>query len=236
MDSARVHKRLQTPSNGNLQQKIVLVFCTFFLSFCNWKDLSLLLLNIILFLTPTYRGYLKLCLTLQVLKLEVSTALISILCFFITQVILQNPQSGPRIPSLDVPSVQFSLSVMSDSLQPQTVACQASLSITNSWSLLKLMSIKSLMSSNHLILSHPLLLLPSIFRSSRVFSNESVLHIRRPKYWSFSFNISPFNEYSELISFRIDWFDLVVQGTLKRKLITFQVLCPSFFPLQVDSA
>ena len=94
---------------------------------------------------------------------------------------------------------------------------QASLSITNSWSLLKLMSIESVMPSNHLILCHPLLLLPSIFPSIRVFSNESVLHIRWPKYWSFS--ISPFNEYSGLISFRIDWFDfLAVQGTLKRLL------------------
>ena len=100
---------------------------------------------------------------------------------------------------------------------PSTAACQASLSITNSWSLLKLMSIQSVMPSNHLILCHPLLLLPSIFPSIRVFSNESVLPIRQPKYWSFS--ISPSNEYSELISFRIDWFDLLaVQGTLKSLL------------------
>ena len=102
---------------------------------------------------------------------------------------------------------------------PQTAACQAFLSITNFWSLLKLMSIASVMPSNHLILCHPLLLLPSIFPSLRVFSNESVLHIRWPKYWSFSFSISPSNEYSGLISFRIDWFDLlVVQGTLKSLL------------------
>ena len=100
---------------------------------------------------------------------------------------------------------------------PWTAACQASLSITNSWSLLKLMSIKSVMPSNHLILCHPLLLLPSIFPSIRVFSSESVLCIRWPKYWSFSFSISPFNEYS--VSFRIDWFDLLaVQGTLKSLL------------------
>ena len=92
---------------------------------------------------------------------------------------------------------------------------QASLSFTITQSLLKLMSIESVMPSNHLILCCPLLLLPSIFPSIRVFSNESALHIR-PKYWSFSFSISPLNEYSELISFRIDWFDLfAVQGTLK---------------------
>ena len=95
----------------------------------------------------------------------------------------------------------------------------ASLSITNSQSLLKLMSIKSVMPSSHLILCHPLLLLPSIFPSIGVFSNESVLCIRWPKYWSFSFSISPANEYSGLISFRIDWFDLfAVQGTLKSLL------------------
>ena len=98
-------------------------------------------------------------------------------------------------------------------LNPWTAAHQASLSITNSQSLLKLMSIKSVMPSNHLILCHPLLL-PSIFPSIRVFSNESVLHIRWPKYLSFSFSISPYNEYSELITFRRDWFDLLaVQGT-----------------------
>ena len=101
----------------------------------------------------------------------------------------------------------------------RTTACQASLSITNSWSLLKLMSIESVMPSNHLILCFPLLFPPSIFPSIRVFSNESVLHIRWPKYWSFSFRISPSNEYSGLISFRIDWLDLLaVQGTLKSLL------------------
>ena len=102
---------------------------------------------------------------------------------------------------------------------PWTSARQASLFITNCWSLLKLMSIELVMPSNHLILCHPLLLLPSIFPSIRVFSNESVLHIRWPKYWSFSFNISPSNEYSGLISFRMDWLDLLaVQGTLKSLL------------------
>ena len=99
---------------------------------------------------------------------------------------------------------------------PWTAARQASLSITNSQSLLKLMSIELVMPSNHLIFCHPLLLPPSVFSSIRVFSNESVLHIRWPTYWSFSFCISPSNEYSGLISYRIDWFDLLsVQGTLK---------------------
>ena len=104
-------------------------------------------------------------------------------------------------------------------MTPWTAARQASLSITNSWSLLKLMSIASVMPSNHLILCHPLLLLPSIFSSIRVFSNELVLHIRWPKYWNFNFSFSPSNEYSGLISFRIYWLDLLaVQGTLKSLL------------------
>ena len=108
---------------------------------------------------------------------------------------------------------------MPDSLWPHGLAKQASLSFTISRSLLKLMSSESVMPSNHLILCHLLLLLPSIFPSIRVFSNESVLCIRWPKYWSFSFSISPSNEYSGLISFRIDWFDLLaVQGTLKSHL------------------
>ena len=108
-------------------------------------------------------------------------------------------------------SVQFSHSVVSDSATLWTAACQS-----NSWSLLKLMSIESVMPSNHLILCHPLLFPPSIFPSIRVFSNESVLRIRWPKYSSFSFSISPSNEYSGLISFRMDWSDLLaVQGTLK---------------------
>ena len=115
--------------------------------------------------------------------------------------------------------VQFSHSVMSNSATPWTAAHQASLFITNSRSLPKFMSIESVIPSNHLILCHPLLLLPSIFPSIRVFSNESVLHIRWPKYWSFSFNINPFSEHPGLISFRMDWFDLLaVQGTLKSLL------------------
>ena len=102
---------------------------------------------------------------------------------------------------------------------PLTAAYQASLSKTNSQSLLKLISIESVMPSNHLNLCRPLLLLSSIFPSNRVFSNKSALHIRWPKYWSFSFIISPSNEYSGLISFKIDWFDLLaVQGTLKSLL------------------
>ena len=112
-------------------------------------------------------------------------------------------------------SVQ-SLSRVQLFVTPCTAAYQASLCITNSWGLLKLMSIESVMPSSHLILCCPLLLLPSIFRSLRVFPRESVLHIRWPKYWSFSFSISPSNEYSGLISFRMDWLDLLaVQRTLE---------------------
>ena len=118
-----------------------------------------------------------------------------------------------------ITSVQFSCLVMLDSAIPWTAASQASLSITNSQSLLKLMSIELVMPANHLILCRPLLLPPSLFPSIRVFSNESVLHIRWPKYWSFSFSISPSSEYSGLISFRIDWLGLfAVQRTLKRLL------------------
>ena len=125
-------------------------------------------------------------------------------------------------------------------MTPLTAARQASLSITNSRSLPKLMSIELVMPSNHLILCHPLLLLPLIFPNIRVFSNESALHIRWPKYWSFSFNISPSNEYPVLVSFRMDWLDLLaVQGTLKS---LFQhhtskasiLLCSAFFIAQVS--
>ena len=112
----------------------------------------------------------------------------------------------------------FSHYVVPNSATAGTAARQASLSITNSRSLLKLMSIESVVPSNHLILCHPLLLLPSVFPSIRVFFNESAFHIRWPKYWSFS--ISPSNECSGLISFRIDWFDLLaVQGTLKSPIV-----------------
>ena len=116
-------------------------------------------------------------------------------------------------------SVQFSRSVVSDSVTPRTVACSASLSITNSRSPPKFMSIETVMASNHHILCRPLLLLPPIFRSIRVFANESALCIRWPKYWSFRFNISPSNEHPGLVSFRMDWLDLLaVQGTLKSLL------------------
>ena len=120
-----------------------------------------------------------------------------------------------------ISSVQFSLVVQSCQLfvTPWTAACQASLSITNCWSLPKPMSIESVMPSNHLIFCHSLLFLPSIFPSSRVFSNELSLCIRWLKYWSFSFNISPSNKHPGLISFRMDWLDLLaIQGTLKSLL------------------
>ena len=121
-----------------------------------------------------------------------------------------------------------------------TAACQASLFISNSWSLLKLMSIESVMPPNHLILCRSHLFLPSIFPSIRVFSNESVFHIRWPKFWSFSFIISPSNEYSGLISFRMDWLDLrAVQGTLKsllqhHSLKASVVYCSAFFVVQLS--
>ena len=123
-------------------------------------------------------------------------------------------------------------------MTPWTAAHQASLSITNSWSLLKLMSIKSVMPSKHLILCCPLLIQPSIFPSTRVISNESVLHIRWPKCCSFSFTISPSNEYTGLISFRMNWLDLLtVQGTLKSLLQHHNskasiLQCSAFFMVQ----
>ena len=136
-------------------------------------------------------------------------------------------------------SVQ-SLSHVQLFVTPRTAAHQASQSITNSRSLLKLMSIELVMPSNHLILCRPLFLLPSIFSSIRVFSNKSVLRIRWPKYWSFSFSISPSNEYSGLTSFRIDWLDLLaVQGTLKSLLQHHSskasiFLCSAFFIVQLS--
>ena len=129
-------------------------------------------------------------------------------------------------------SVQFSHSVMSDSGTPQTAAHQASLSITNSQSLLKLMSIELVMPSNHLILCCPLLLPPSIFPSIRVSSNESALHIRWPKDWSFTFNLSPFNEHSGLISFRKDWLDLLWSKGLSRVFSNTTVQKHQFFGAQ----
>ena len=143
---------------------------------------------------------------------------------------------GSICSTTQISSVQFSISVMSDSLQPPwTTAYQASLSITNSQSLPKLMSIKSVIPSNHLMLCHPLFLLPSIFPIIRVFSNESALCIKRPKYWRFSFNISPSNEHPGLISFRMDWLDLLaVQGTLKRVFSNTTVQAHQFFSTQLS--
>ena len=125
-------------------------------------------------------------------------------------------------------SVQFSRSVMSDSATPWTAARQASLSITNSQSSLRLTSIESVMPSSHPIVCHPLLLLPSIFPNIRGFSSESALQIKWQKYWNFSFSNRPSNEYSGLISFRMDWLDLLaVQGTLKSLWHFSQKLLPS---------
>ena len=127
-------------------------------------------------------------------------------------------------------------------MTPWTAAFQASLSFTTSWSMLKLMSTESVMPSDHLILCHPLLLLPSMFPSTRVFSNESAVCIKWPKYWSFSFSISPSNEYSELTSFTVDWFDLLaVQGTIKNLLQHHSSKAPilgvsAFFIVQLSHA
>ena len=145
------------------------------------------------------------------------------------------------IPLLCSPfrSVQL-LSPIQLFVTPWTAIHQACLSITNSWGLFKLMSIGSLMSSNHLILCHPLIFLPSIFPSIKVFSDESTLHIRRTKYWSFSFSVSPSNEYSGLMSFKMDWLDLLaVQGTLKSLLQHHSskasiLLCSAFFIVQLS--
>ena len=144
------------------------------------------------------------------------------------------------IPTWSVQSIQL-LSHVRLFAHPWTAACQASLSINKSWSLLKLMSIESVMPSNYLILCRPILLPPSIFPSIRIFSNESVLCVRWPKYWSFSFNISPSNEYSRLISFRMDWLDLfAVQETLKSLFLHHSskasiLWCSAFFIVQLTS-
>ena len=137
-------------------------------------------------------------------------------------------------------SLQFSRSVVFDSATPWIAACQASLSIINSWSLLKLMSVKSVMPSSHLILCRPLLLLPAIPPSIRVFSNESALRMRWPQYCSFSFSISPSDEYPGLISFRMDWLDLLaVQRTVKSLLQHYSSKasvpwCSAFFLVQLS--
>jgi len=136
--------------------------------------------------------------------------------------------SGPKS------SVQFSLSVLSNSSIPWTAARQASLSISNSWSLLKLMSIESVMPSNHLILCCPLLLLPSIFPNISIFSDESVLPIRWPKHWSFSFSISPSNEHPGLISFRMDWLISLQSKGLLRVFSNTTVQKHQFFGAQLS--
>ena len=156
------------------------------------------------------------------------------------QIIEENKKLFSDLVTYYTRIVQFNRSVISDSATPWTAARQASLSITNTWSLLKLMPIESMMPSNHLILCPPLLLLPSISPSIRAFSNESVLHIRWPKYWSFSFSISPSNEHPGLISFRMDWLDfLAVQGTLKSLLQHYSLKasilwCWAFFTVQLS--
>ena len=127
-----------------------------------------------------------------------------------------------------------SLSCVRLFVTPRTAAYQASLSFTISWSLLKIMSIESVMPSNHLILCYPLLLLPLIFPSIRVFSSESVLHIRWPEYWSLSFSISPSNEYSGLISFRMDWLDLLASKGLSRVFSNTTVQKHQFFSTQLS--
>ena len=158
-------------------------------------------------------------------------------CIIVTSS-MASRNSRARLPVLPWLSSVESLSCIELFETPWTTAHQVSLSITNSWSLPKLMSIESVMPSNHLILCHPLLLLPSIFPSIRVFSNESILHIRWPKYWSLSFNISPFIKHSGL-SFRMDWLDLpAVQGTLKSLLqhhsSKASVLRSAFFIVQLS--
>ena len=142
--------------------------------------------------------------------------------------------SYQRSPHRGFSSIQL-LSHVQFFATPWTIAHQASLSIANSWNLIKLMSIESVMPSNHLTFCHPLPLLPSIFPSIRVFSNESVPHIRWPNYWSFSFSISPSKEYSGLISFRMDWLDLLAaQGTLK-SLLQHHSSKASFLGAQLSS-
>ena len=132
-------------------------------------------------------------------------------------------------------SVQLSCSVMYDSTIPWTAVCHASLSITNSWSLLKLTLIKLVMLSNHILLCRPLLLLPSIFPQIKVISKESVLHIRWPKYWSFCFSIRPSTEYSGLISFRIDWLISLQSKGLSRVFSNTTVQKHQYFGIQLHT-
>ena len=146
----------------------------------------------------------------------------------------QQRDSNDTVENIYVVSVQLSRSVVSDSVTPWTVAHQAFLSITNSRSLLKLMSIESVMPSNHLILCRHLLLPPLIFSSIRVFSNKLVHHIRWPKYWNFTFSISPFNEHAGLISFRMDWLNLLQSKRLSRVFFNTTVEKHQFFSTQLS--
>ena len=149
---------------------------------------------------------------------------------------IKKSRAGSKKVSLRLVSVSSvqSLSRVRLFVTPWTAARQASLSITNSWNLLKLMSIELVMPSKHLILCHPLLLPPSVFLSIRVFCNQLVLCIRWPKYWSFSFSISPSNEYSGLISFKIDWFDLLAVQGLSRVFSSITVQKHQFFSAQLS--
>ena len=150
-----------------------------------------------------------------------------------TWIYLETLLNCPSLEATFFSSVQINHSVVSNSLRPHGLAAhQASWSITNSWRSLKLTSVELVMPSNHLILCCPLLLLPSIFPSIRVFSNESVLSIRWPKYWSLSVSISPSNEYSGLISFRIDWFHLLASKGLSRVFSSTSVQKDQFFGAQ----
>ena len=151
--------------------------------------------------------------------------------------IIQSEVSQKEKHQYSISSVQFSCSVMSNSVTPWIATCQASLSITNSWSLPKLMSIESVIPSSHLILCHPLLLLPPITPSIRIFSNESTLHMSWPKYWSFSLSIIPSNEHPGLISFRMDWLDLSSSQNLSKKqqqnwtkLSKIMIKTPGYWP------
>ena len=146
----------------------------------------------------------------------------------------QQRDSNDTVENIYVVSVQLSRSVVSDSVTPWTVAHQAFLSITNSRSLLKLMSIESVMPSNHLLLCRHLLLPPLIFSSIRVFSNKLVHHIRWPKYWNFTFSISPFNEHAGLISFRMDWLNLLQSKRLSRVFFNTTVEKHQFFGAQLS--
>ena len=152
---------------------------------------------------------------------------------YLAQILLQMVTNHMKMAFPSVVTVH-SLSSVQLIATSRTAACQSSLSFTISWSLLKFMSIELVMPSNHLVLCHPLLLLPSIFPSIRVFSSESTLRMRWSKYWSFSFRISPSNEYSGLISFRVEWFDILVVQGLSRVFSNTTVQKHQFFSTQLS--